>query len=70
MRISKFRDFIRGENVKDIQIEFEGVLYEVKEMELTPSAVTGRSARSQTVTLKTDRFEEIDESGTSGEDFV
>ena len=71
MQMSKLKEFIKGEGVKHVVIEYEGIQYEVQEMYIMEGPPSdGRSKHGNTLVLQHDRFDEIDESGVTGADFV
>lgn len=69
MKIKDFKEAIKGERITRLQLEFDGVRYDVQDIYVEPA--TGESrVRGGTVILRCDRFDEIDESGVTGADFV
>jgi hypothetical protein len=67
MKMRDIREFIKGEKVTHLEIEYEGVRYDVQDMIIDSGA--GRKPHV-TVVLRLDRFDEIDGTGIRGGDFV
>lgn len=64
MKIKGLREAIKGEGVRDLFVEFDGVLYEVRDIRLRERL----DRAGPDAILVVERFDEIDQSGTMGDD--